>query len=194
MTIAMIVPSHDMVHMDFAICAWNLMARHGNSIMFINPRTSVVEISRYAAVQKALDSGADQIFFIDSDLVFPSDALDRLMKHDVPIVAATYMKRKLPEMVLGVPFEELTASMTGLKPMRRMPIGFSLISAEVFEKVNPPWFPVTWDPVVAEHTSEDYNFCDSARAAGYELLVDLDLSHEMGHIGTRTFRWSRQSA
>jgi hypothetical protein len=191
-TIAMIVPSYDMVHMDFAVCSWALMAKHGKDIFFINPRTSVIQISRYEAVQKCLARGVDQIFFVDSDLTFPSNALERLLAHDVPIVAATYMQRRTPEVVLGVPFEDISPSKTGLYKFFRMPIGFSLIKAEVFDAIEPPWFPVTWDPVLQEHTSEDYNFCYSVRKAGYDLMVDLDLSHELGHIGTRTFRWARK--
>jgi hypothetical protein len=180
-----------MVHMDFAICSWALMSKHGKDIFFINPRTSIIEISRYEAVQKCLARGVDYIFFVDSDLIFPPDALERLLAHDVPIVAATYMQRRMPEVVLGVPFEDITPFRTGLCEFLRMPIGFSLIKAEVFDAIEPPWFPVTWDPVKGEHTSEDYNFCDSVRKAGYDLLVDLDLSHELGHIGIRTFRWAR---
>jgi hypothetical protein len=187
----MIVPSHDMVHMDFAMCAWALMAYQKESLYVINPRTSLVEVSRYSAVQKALDRGSDAIFFTDSDMTFPMNALERLQAHNVPFVGATYMTRRAPATVLGTPFEELTSDMTGLKPMRRMPIGFSLIRAEVFDAVEPPWFSVIWDPVHAEHTSEDYTFCDAVRQAGFDLLVDLDLSHEMGHIGNQTYKWKK---
>lgn len=37
----------------------------------------------------------------------------------------------------------------------------------------------------ARTMSEDYNFCRKARAFGYSIWCDLDLTHEMGHVGTQ---------
>jgi hypothetical protein len=190
-TVALCLPSGDMIHTDTAMSIWALMA-YQREIIVINPRTSMVEVSRYKMVKQALERGASHVFQVDSDLTFPHDSLARLLAHDLPIVGATYMKRRLPYEVIGIPMKDgITSSDTGLTEMVRMPVGFSLIKAEVFEKVPRPWFPVSWSDERQEHTSEDYGFCDLARAADYRLWCDLDLTHDVGHIGMNTFRWTR---
>ena len=41
---------------------------------------------------------------------------------------------------------------------------------------------------------EDRMFCRALRAAGHEILIDHDLSKEIGHIGQYTYRPARAAA
>jgi hypothetical protein len=45
--------------------------------------------------------GASHILFLDSDMTFPPDTLQRLLDHKVPIVGADYVKRNDLGKLLG---------------------------------------------------------------------------------------------
>jgi hypothetical protein len=191
--IAICLATGDTVHTDFAFSMWEMFHRCYGLVTIINARSSLVPVSRYTLVNSAIeDHRAEKVFFIDTDLTFPPDALDRLLAHDVPIVAATYVMRRPPQIVLGFGVEDIEPGATGLYKMYRMPIGFSLISTEVFRNIPKPWFPVVWDEEKGNLIGEDYGFCDLAREAGYDLWCDLDLSHELGHEASQTLTWARR--
>ncbi len=52
--------------------------------------------ARNAACQHALANGYDWLFFLDSDVIPPHDAVLRLMAHNLPIVSGVYHRRSPP--------------------------------------------------------------------------------------------------
>ncbi len=191
MRIAVCVPSDDTVKTHFAFSMWGLLQYHPETLRIVNARSSLIPASRYILARDALSQGADALFFVDTDLCFPEDALQRLVEHDRPIVGATYVVRRPPVHRLeGVGVERIRPDSTGLVKMKKMPIGFSLIRREVFEKIPEPWFPVAWVQDTRSFIGEDHAFCELARAAGYDLWCDLDLSGEVGHEGSQVWTWN----
>lgn len=195
MKVAICVPSGDDVKADFWISSHELligMLALQVEPMLLNVRTSLIQNSRFSVVKDALARDADKVLFIDSDMTFSGDAFGRLLSHDKPITGATYVRRREPCTVLGYGYDDVPPGATGLQSMARMPLGFMLIDAEVFRKVPKPWFAPRFQPETDDFVSEDYAFCDAAIAAGYEVWCDLDLSHELGHIGQRINWWGRE--
>lgn len=134
---------------------------------------------RNNAVWQAFERHAEAILFVDADMVFPSDALGRIVAHQQPIVSGHCLRRRRP-------FEPTTAiegadgklstirlQGKGLVPVDAVGAAFLYVSIEVFRKVPSPWF---------EHgrLSEDYDFCEKARRAGFPIFVDLGL--RIGHL------------
>lgn len=193
MKIAIIVPSHDIVHIDFTVSLTMLMSysvASGITPMLINPRTSLIQLSRWHGVQQALNQCVDKVLFIDSDQTFPHDALIKLLSHNKKLVGATCRLRR----------EEIEYSArdkkgnridfsqrTGLHEVATNGFPFCLIDAEVFRKIDEPWFNVTFDKKKNEWISEDESFCKAAKTAGYKIWVDADLTKEVGHIGTKIY-------
>jgi len=62
--------------------------------------------------------------------------------------------------------------------------GLMLIETQVFEKLSPPFFQFTQ---VGQHgiktETEDVYFCHKAIEAGYDIVIDHDLSKEIAHLG-----------
>lgn len=52
--------------------------------------------ARNAAVEAMYDNGLDYVFFIDSDMTFPADGLQKLYEADYDICAAVYHMRRSP--------------------------------------------------------------------------------------------------
>lgn len=119
-------------------------ALNGISVGIINLEGSMITKQRCDIVEMVRKNNADYMFFIDSDMKIPPDALIRLLKHDKEIVGATYNKRVPPFETLGrlkgpKPSEEELAK-GGLREAEQLPGGCLLIKMSVFEKITWPWF------------------------------------------------------
>jgi hypothetical protein len=182
--VAIAVPSGDMVHADFAMAYAQLcMASAGLQPQLITVKSSIVAQARNNGVELARDSGADFIFFLDSDMLFPPTALFRLLLHRKDIVGATYTRRVAPFQILGSMLAEQPTVLSGdLLEMQRIPTGCLLINMGVFDKLSKPYFRFETDANGAI-VGEDYVFCDRAREAGYRIWCDAVMSREIGHIG-----------
>ena len=187
--VAIAVPSGDMVHADFAMAYAQLcMASASLKLQLITVKSSIVAQARNNGVELARDFGANFIFFLDSDMLFPPTALFRLLLHRMDIVGATYTKRVAPLQVLGASLaEQPTVASGDLLEMQRMPTGCLLINMGVFDKLSKPYFRFETDANGAI-VGEDYVFCDRARGAGFRIWCDAVMSREIGHIGQQVYR------
>ncbi len=195
MIIGLCLPSGDDVKMDFTLSLSAMVlhtAIHSKGdieIRTYNPRASLPEIGRFIAARSALEHSCDKLMWVDSDMTFPQDALSKLLAYDLPIVGATYCRRREPHTILGVGVEDVPPGATGLVRMQRMPFGFVLVDADVFRKMPKPWFAPLWDAEQERWHSEDYMFCERAREAGFDVWCDLDLSHDLGHCALKVVYW-----
>jgi hypothetical protein len=115
---------------------------------------------------------------------FPDSALYALLDRDAPIVAANYVQRTMPEWwvarLKGHPLSSIGHE--GIEAVDSVGCGLMLIRLSVFENLPRPWFPMPYDGQT--HLGEDLGFCRNARAAGFEVWIDHDLSHMVRHQGT----------
>ncbi len=61
-----------------------------------------------------------------------------------------------------------------------------LIRTSVFNALQKPYFNLAAEG--DQLRGEDYYFCEKARAAGFEIWCDGDLSTQIGHIGQKMNR------
>jgi len=193
--VAVCVPSGDMVHADFTIAlvqmlfASNAFARTA----VLNMKGSAISLSRNLLAAMTLEHPVrfDYLLFVDSDLVFPPDALVRLLRSGRSIVGATYSRRVPPYDVLGRLRPDTGRDLTkgGVHEAEALPAGMMLIRAGVLRQLQQPWFFETYDYTrEPPFTSEDYGFCDKARAAGMTIWCDLTLSEQIAHLGQHAIR------
>lgn len=129
-----------------AMSAHSAMA--GIDCAFINVQSSQITHGRNTTVKIALQENCDAIFFVDSDMKFPPDALLRLLAHDKDIVGATYNKRVFPYQTLGkFKGEKLTMTKDGLHEAELLPGGFILVKTDVYRRLKWPWYAEAyrWD-------------------------------------------------
>lgn len=146
--------------------------------------------------------GCEAALFIDCDMMFPPNGLDRLFAHDVDIVAGDYRKRAHPFSRIGWPLElknekgevegHLEDPPGGLVERTAMGLGFMLIRRRVFEKVPRPWFARIYSGETEADRgvmTEDYYLCLKAREYGFKVWCDLDVTKEVMHIGEQPVPW-----
>ena len=183
------MPSTDLVHADFMMALVGMvMAPSRVRCLYFNSKSSLVTWGRNDCIAAAQTQGAEWVLFLDCDMVFPPDTLTRLLSHDKDIVGATYRKRVVPYDLLGIPLDPASQLTRGLVEMSHMPTGCLLIRTSVFEKLKRPYFRCRYAEDTGLIHGEDYVFSEMARALGYQLWCDADLSHQIGHLGQQVVR------
>lgn len=145
----------------------------------------------------SLPEPPDFCLFVEHDMIFPPNGLDRLLAHNLDCVGATYRKRSYPfdlidfGLPLSPPIQNPRA--TGVHEWQYMPCGFLLTRTDVFRALKCPWF---WDTPGTKHTgfeTQDCNFSRYARTGrnwqgivdcdvNFKVCCDYDLSREVVHI------------
>ena len=121
-------------------------ANHGIDVFHCNVQTSDISHGRNCIVELALKENVDGIMWIDSDMKFPPDALIRLMKHDKPVVGATYNRRVRNEKTgkfdtLGRLKGERPQEMgSGLYEALLLPGGMIYVQSKVYRKIGWPYY------------------------------------------------------
>lgn len=134
---------------------------------------------RTGLVKETIERHFGHILFIDSDMRFPEDLLDRLKAHKKDIVGVNYKQRQVDKWAAGFPSE----GKQGIEEVEALGFGAILIRTEVFIMMEEPWFATPYDG--QGFVGEDVFFCRKAIEAGYKVFVDHDLSAEIKHIATK---------
>ena len=193
------LPHYGRIPMEFMLSyldmALKVQPSDNVEIMMTNCCGSRITSNRNQLVRLAQRKGATHIMFIDCDMIFPHNGLQRLLSHQKDIVCATTCKRGDEDgqpIGSAVPQEgndngrvKVTA---GLIEMSLVGSCFMLIKMDVFDKVGLPAYYEPPNPDDIDAFGEDITFCKLARAAGYQIWVDYQLSTELGHLGDKIYQ------
>jgi hypothetical protein len=173
----------------------NLEKRYGDEIEFVYPKETVRRMfhdyARNAMVEEFLESDADILWFLDSDIVPPVHVLDLVTLHgDKWMVAgAPYpificpKEGDSPQVVIAVfngtdgkglcptkiPYDS-TAYVDGLAT------GCLFIKREVFSQLKKPYFEFIFDQESRQiREGEDLGFCRRMREMGHKFFVDYSM-------------------
>lgn len=155
---------------------------------------SLVYTSRNSLAVQAIDHEADYIFWLDSDMVFPSGTLRHMLntieqQPEETILSGVYYRRNPP--YSPVAFEKLSIDDNGCATwadLERVPdklfdaegVGFGcvLMPTRVMVDVQAN-FGALFDPIGG--TGEDLSFCWRARQCGWKIVCDPRI--QLGHVG-----------
>ena len=154
-------------------------------------RGGTIEIARNESVEGMLESGSEWLFFLDSDVIAPPNAIERLMSYGLPIVAGMYYMRGPRQGVLHpccwkkkkegeegdtkeqyVPITEF--GFGTLLEVDAVGAGCLLIHRSVLEKMKEKgikYFEYTSDHK-GSGMGEDFDFCHKVKQLGYKVMVD----------------------
>lgn len=167
-------------------------------LRFFRKVGSLLPAMRQQLLEEAVKAECSHVFFVDSDQVFPSTALRRLLSHRVPVVACNIAIKKFPSGPTARAFAPedprgkvvyTTERSRGLERIWRVGTGVMLIDTSIIKHLGPkPWFNVRWREEAQEFEGEDWYFCSVVEKAGYHIYVDHELSWHVGHVGSLEYR------
>lgn len=210
MKVAVCISSGGMVHASFAVCLAVVVANTagaGLPVTIVNGESSLNMVNREHAVREARAKGCTHAFLVDSDMVFPGDALLRLVHRGLDIVGTLYARRVHPYATLGRLVDP--ACTDEVAEAVEMGIGCVLVRLDVFDSLRPPYFRC---PPVERIDAPEFRGMDMAgipvgdtiddsiwfskvmRRAGHKLWVDQALTLEVGHTGFTTHYVPRKAA
>lgn len=171
---------------------------------------SAIDQGRCQMATDALGQGFDELMWIDADVGFDPDVIDRLRGHNLPIVRGIYAKKSQRAIAAYVLPQTKTIAFGeggGLHELYYGATGFLLTRREVYEKIqklqNLPVCNV-WDgqstPLVPYflpfivpwrgghwYLGEDFAFFERARRSGFKIMADTTI--RLKHYGSYGFQW-----
>lgn len=153
---------------------------------------TLIYTSRHNLANMALEMNADYIFWMDSDMTFPQDALlrmiDTLEKNDLDILTGLYYRRVYPYTPVLFDRLEMRGNICSWSEFKELPeglfeiggcgFGCLLTKTDVFLD-GLGRFGNMFTPI--GNNGEDIAFCVRARELGYKIMCDPSV--ECGHVG-----------
>ena len=160
-----------------------------------------IDSVRNELCQQALLHECTHIFWCDTDQVYSPDVMPRLINWKLPIVCAKVHRRKPPfdpllkrvnpdeedkeNPYIDVDIDEWAYNLNDspdypLVEVDATGFGCNLISIEVIEKMERPWFQ--FDLYSKPTVGEDIYFWRKAKDLGFKIFVDCSI--QIGHLGT----------
>ena len=144
--------------------------------------------NRNMIIEQMFAYDCTHILFLDDDVTFNPDLLNRLLAHDVDMVTGLYLMRNYPHSpIIFDHADELGRCITcwskqseGLVEIVAAGLGACLIKREVFEKMEKPW--IRLGELESDQWCDDLGFFKRAREAGFKLFCDMSVC--VGHIAS----------
>ena len=187
------VPCMDMVSARFAQSLATLKKVGKCTVSFL--MGSLIYDSRNKLAGYAVDMEADYILWLDSDMVFQPDTLERMMavldEHpEIDVLSGLYFRRANPFTPVlfsklelnedgGLDFEDVAELPDGLFEVAGCGFGCVLMRTDCLLDLAAKEGGGSWFTPLA-NAGEDCAFCIRARREGYKIYCDPDI--DLGHM------------
>lgn len=148
--------------------------------------------ARNFCVKEFLKTDSTHLFFIDSDVVPPYNALRKLLSHDKEVITGCYPSMRFDseankELLIYNVFRHVLNEKTGvtefkniygegLEEIESAGAGCLLIKREVLERMENNWFRWQYDDVGFVTYGEDISFFNRCKEMGIQAYADFDVT------------------
>ena len=190
------IPCMDMVSARFAQSLATLSKKNVGDCIVSFIIGSLIYDSRNRLAEYAVRIEADYILWLDSDMTFPPDVLERMMKvldehSEIDILTGLYCRRSAPFTPVAfdvlelnedgvLQFENMDEVPDGLKEVAGCGFGCVLMRTDCLLDIAAKEGGGVWFSPMA-NVGEDCAFCMRARQEGYKIYIDPSI--EFGHMG-----------
>ena len=156
---------------------------------------AAVHEARNELAKEAVETGADRVLWLDSDMAFASDLMEKLaadLDEGWDMVCGIYFKRRMP--VTPVIYKSIEATSGRVEAYRDYPedsvfpivgcgFGAVMMNTELLTRADEEFKTGPFTPLL--RLSEDLSFCARANSAGARLACDSRV--KVGHVGQIVF-------
>ena len=181
-----------------------LALKHGISVRLGHVSgCSIITMARNMLVDQFLQTDCTELLFIDADVIPEPDHILRLLAQSgyKDITAGAYPRRQKDKMFFMDLYFDKNGDPEFEGPMmriKRVGTGFMLIQRNVIEHlaakadrylghdgVSQIANVFEFSMLDGKFVGEDYTFCDKARAEGFKVWIDVEIS--LPHVGSEEF-------
>lgn len=179
----------------------NIKTTKNFSFSFVNTKGLPVDQSRNSIVTRFLkEKDSEYLLFLDSDMIFPPNLVNELLKIDADIMTALAFRKWYPHHPTIYEYDGKNfKSLINYEPNKIIEVdgcgmACCLIKRKVMEKIKEPWFEfkkiTDKERKKSFMLSEDLVFCRKVKKAGFNIKVDTGLvcGHVGGVIDERTYQ------
>ena len=171
---------------------------------------SAIDFGRCCLASNALDEGFEELMWIDSDVVFHPDDVERLRAHQLPIVCGVYAKKSGKEFACNFvrtdkEYQVVFGKTGGIYEINYAGFGFVHTRRQIYEtmrarlqlpecnqRFGKPVIPYFMPMLIPDgnglwYLSEDYAFCERAKHCGFKIMADTTIM--LWHVGHYGFSW-----
>jgi len=188
-TVTVGIPFYGDVSHEFVSSLMSMKKPGGaGSVVFAKTVRTLIAPTRNLLTQTAIDLRSEFLLFIDSDMVFGSESLIRLLARacdkKISIIGALAYQRRPPFepcIMRRIKNKWQYCTVTdppGVYEVDGIGMAFTLIRTSVFKDLKKLYFYLGKDG-----RREDLNFCLNAKKAGHRIFVDTTV--QVGHLGER---------
>lgn len=162
--------------------------------MWASRYLSVADL-RDEVAMAALAGDYSHILFLDADMVWPADVLDRMLAHHGHgVVSGLYHLKVWPHWPVALKnatwneidgdydyvYDESAPHTDALRRVQLVGMGCTIVPVEVFRRMERPWFNYQQNAAGMTVITEDVPFCQRAIAVGCPMWLDPTI--DCGHI------------
>ena len=166
------IPTQELMQSDMVMCLLQTIRTLQVPNTIVTSKSCYVARNRNELVKQAQEYKVSHLMFIDTDMAFESEGVNKLLVQDKDIIGAMYNKRRLPLTNIVKEYTDQTESFE----VEFVPTGFMLINMKVFETLPEPWFESKYGAY-----DEDKYFCQEAAKQGFKVWCDPTI--KIKHIG-----------
>lgn len=183
--IAIAVPCNRVIKPKTMQCLLELSQSDYDFKFIVSTEGYTISENRNYCVAQASKAGCEYLLFIDDDMTFPPDTLDKLLSHQKDIVGTVASSRMITDAThiedlegrvfkkQDIPTEPFQAKAVGT--------GVMLIRMSIFNQIERPFFTTETHENGFTTMGEDYWFCRQARNKDIEIWIDPTI--QIGHLG-----------
>lgn len=202
MKLMIAVPCMDMVHTLFFRSFAGLRLPHGSEVVIST--SSLIYDARNQLARKAVEGGYDRVLWLDSDMVFNPDMVERFMADldgGLEYVSGLFFSRRAPVRlcvydVCGVVMSEAGEHTPTVRSFEKLPeepmfkvaasgLAAVCMSTDLIARIAEQ-YGLPFSPVMG--FGEDLSFCMRAREQGVDLWCDSRI--RLGHVGQAIFDYN----
>jgi cellulose synthase/poly-beta-1,6-N-acetylglucosamine synthase-like glycosyltransferase len=203
MRVAICIPARGQMEVttafDLTMMAAYMAGKKNIDLNVYTSQGTLIFDQRNSLVHTAVKEKCDYILFIDADMRFPKNTLERLLAHKKDIIGVNATTRMMPPKPTArniqinedgsVDWLEVFSNKEkGIGKVDAIGCGVMLIKTSCLKDIPQPYFYFE-QLLKGKLLGEDIYFCIKAKDAGIDTWVDHDLSMEIGHVGSYTYGW-----
>jgi len=197
-SVNIMIPAFEQVYAEFAECLVKVIQHNESRGIRTNVSFlagSYISQARRELAHQFMDGKNEWAFWIDGDMKFPADAIERMISRDKNIIGCNYRRRRYPKTTFSAANGNLmnlievqtTDASPDVERADYLPGGMMLVHRSAYEALSWPYYAVQYNPRFNLEVGEDYFFCEKARGAGLELWIDHGVSRDVSHIGAFSY-------